>query len=247
VTYKILKSTAGSIADFEKKVAQHVVELKFWHDREKIVAQEAKAPLGDRPAWGDFKDSSDPATDYRKATAKWDADKLARHDPVKRPSPHPAVENAVRQNGDDFVADYEIVNDDPTPDQILRGKKNALLSSISRIEQDAKERAMPAIGKRRMASLREMDIVVADEKIRQEIWSAIPEEDRPKFDLSTFPAEIEKRRHPADTQHLKDTASCKSRLSAIERAAAQAMSDVEDLTAENIDDFKIPSFQDLKG
>ena len=55
-------------------------------------------------------------------------------------------------------------------------------------------------------------------------------------------AEILKRRPPEDTKFIQQQIDLRNRISKISRAAAQMHSDIEDLTIDNIDSWKIPDF-----
>ena len=73
-------------------------EFQFWAEREKIVAEENKVPHGPRPRWEDFAGKGDPAAEFSAEITKWEAEKLKRHAPVKKPSSSP--------DGDWFIPEF---------------------------------------------------------------------------------------------------------------------------------------------
>lgn len=75
--------------------------------------------------------------------------------------PSPAPENFVvaavsSADGETFVSDFEIVDDGPTPEQVLRGKQDSLLSLIRQLEGAAAHAIMP-VGKRRLFNMQVAD------------------------------------------------------------------------------------------
>lgn len=212
MTHKILKSKLPT--DFDAQLATFIVEMDFWAEREKIVTEENKKPLGPRPLWGDFAGKRDPAAEFSVEMAKWEAERLKRHAPVKKPIASPDVVAAVQIVDGKHVADFEVVNDDPTPEQVLRTKKDALIQRIHQDEEVAKRRVALPLGKLRLAALREHD------------YLAIAEEDRT----------------PDQIAHIEAQVAIQTKLAAIYRTGAEATSEIEDLTADNIDSFVLPTF-----
>jgi hypothetical protein len=247
MTHKIPKSSLAPFpipldeakGSFERLLHAYISELQTWHDHHVIV--DSLTPMRPRPEWIDFAAQKDQAKTYLHENAKWHAEKLARHEPYPQPIAHADIVASVATKiGEDgkttYVSDFEIVNDDPTPEQVLARKKDVLLQAVTRAEQEALMRVQLPIGKQRAANLLEADIRARDGQLANELAA----------DAKAHPdiaAEIEKRRDPAHTQHLDDQESRRSQVDAILRAGAKAMSDVEDLTMDNIDAFEIPSFE----
>jgi hypothetical protein len=310
MTYLIPKSTVARYPKFEDQVAQHVTELNFWAERERIVAEEAKTPFPARPAWEDFGRYDDPAMAYSIAIAEWEEKKLKRHDPIKRPQPNGHIESCVRKDGELFVADYEIINDDPTPDQVLQAKKAALIQAVTNMELQQIESIAPPVGKRRMINFRLGDIAADDEnrmraiskqiadindglnKLAQTIGALMtkhnkfvidqrvlkeqpdapvvlePFTDQDQIDLDEAKRKIEEghakvrelsehiaspddfhaaNRPAEDHAFLLEQKQRKERAEAVMRKAAQAHSDIEDLTIDTVDAFEIPTFENREG
>lgn len=147
-----------------------------------------------------------------------------KHMPYPPPAAPPLVGDAVNRDG--FVADYEIDDDLPSADERLAARKGELLGQVAKAEDAALARVLPA-GKRRLAQMRynasmaKACIVVADGPDATKIVDARSDWER---------AECEA--HEATL----------ARLDAIALQAAQASSDVEDLTAETIDAWQMPAF-----
>ena len=250
MTHKILKSSLAlftftpeerrrGIVDFQSAVASYAAELVHWRDREAKIA--AQPPLPSKPQLGDFITSEE----YAAAFHDWQTKANEHFHPVPKPAAHPDIVAAVN---DDGHVDFEVVNDDPTEEEVLRGKKNELLNRIHVAEQAAIEKALPPPGKRRLANLRETEIQQADDATRRSLVAgmvAVKKSALDTADIERIEKTVAERRHPDHAQHLAAQESRRAEVDAIVRVAAQAMSDVEDLTADNIDTFEIPSFGNL--
>jgi hypothetical protein len=272
MTHKILKSSLlpypGSLDDarngLSSLVERFLAELRTWHDHDLKAKALVDTTLRAKPEWRDFhkapvlthdmtdaqknaaliKANTTATEKWMKATAAWQQEMLARHEPYPRPTVHPDIEASVKTviNADGSITyepDYEIENDDPTPDQVLASKKSALIHKITVAENAALDLSQLPVGKRRAANLKENDIVSADGEIRKDIAKGLSPADALKVD---FDAEVVKRRDPKDTQHLADQKARRDAVDAIMRKGAQAMSDVEDLTLDNIDNYQAPDF-----
>src|SRR5580692_7907546 len=109
MTYKILKSSiaAAKISDFAAAVDRHVGYLKEWQAREDIVAKQE--PLPAQPLWNDFVTESEPGKAFLVANQKYQLAKRNHYTPFPRPTAHPYIEAAVREDAGKFVADFAIV------------------------------------------------------------------------------------------------------------------------------------------
>jgi hypothetical protein len=250
MTHKIQKSALApppitydeAVTAFGRLVETYIGELQTWHDHDQVV--QSLAPPLPKPAWADYAAKKDPGAAFLKDNAAYQAEQLTRNAPYPKPIGHPdIIASVATKAGDDgrvtYVPDFEIVDDDPTPDEILAAKKTDLLSKISIAEQEAINRAELPLGKRRAATLLEADISQLDAQAANDLINKTPEADRAKLDIAK---ELKKRRDPKHTQHLQDQESRRAKMEAIVRAGAQAMSDVEDLTIDNVDSFQIPTF-----
>jgi hypothetical protein len=270
VTHKILKSSilpypgpleTAQLA-FSSLVNKHIDELRVWNEHD--LKARAAPPLPAKPKWRDFHkapvitakmteaeqqtanlSANKVATDrWAAAHNAWQKQMLERHEPYPRPVAHRDIDAAVAEtiNADGsttFAPDFEIVNDDPSPESVLAEKKLTLLHKIAVAEAAALEKSQLPMGKRRSANLREAAINAADGALWLEIAKGMKPEEFEKFDRNS---ELAKRRDPADTQHLADQEARREAADAILHKAAQAMSDVEDLTLDNIDNYQLPDF-----
>lgn len=176
-----------------------------------------------------------------------DVPAIDRHMPFPRPLDHELVEAAVNENDE---MDFKIVDDGPTPDQVLREKKSQLLLAIARAENEALEAIVPA-GKRRLLNMRHNEIRAADAERATKIVdgrgkmakaaSAVGLISAPDLE-----AEVAKVRPAEETEQLDRYAEREKKFAGIHRAAAQAAHDVEELTIDNVDDWKAPDFKESK-
>jgi hypothetical protein len=297
MTHTILKSAIApppvtyedAVEAFGRLVSIYIAELQAWHDHDAIV--KTQGPLRDQPKWRDHARHKGQAALYLKDNAAWKAERLARHDPYPKPIGHSdiiaSVATKVAEDGANaFVADFEVMNDDPTPEDILTAKKSSLLEQVLGAEDAAKAAVLLPVGKRRAADVRENDIRVSDAEIASAFlkkrsedqkaaiaavnathaaavtkWTAEVAATRaidPKADLPSPPSppappapedvgslvaeHIESSRSPEDTKHLREQESRRGKINDIMHAAAQAMSDIEDLTVDNVDAYQIPNF-----
>lgn len=171
-------------------------------------------------------------------------DPAIRHVSYLRPSAHPMVAASVNEKD---AADYMIVEDGPTPAQILHAKKNELLGAVARAETDAIAAVIPA-GKRRLMNLRENDIRSADSVFaasltpRNVVTKAAEAVGIVKpIDIGAL---IDANRPAADTAFLADQAKRTAAIDAIQRAGAQMQADIEDLTSDNVDAWTMSKFPD---
>jgi hypothetical protein len=137
---------------------------------------------------------------------------------VPAPTAHPAVEAAVRRIPgtvdvpDDFVADYQIVDDTPAP-PTLAERKAALAAGVSMQASAAANEIMPPL-KSRLVTLQVIDA------------NAVPEDERTEAQKTTM-AEHNLR---------------SKRMQAVNRHHAELESQIDDLTDETIDGWKAEPF-----
>lgn len=200
-------------ATFEADVARHAFEMKTWRAHMgRVKESERLGHVGDQ-----------------------------KYIAYPRPDAHPLVTSAVNENDD---ADFMIKDDLPTSEQILAAKKQILFGIVTSAETTAKNMILPAT-KRRAYTFREADIRANDDKIVRDIQpgmfakAAVALKIVGVIDLQ---AEAEKKRSSADTKFLADQAARAKAIAAINRSAAQMFSEIEDLTLENIDKWKMPDF-----
>lgn len=213
MTVKILKSEIAAIPGFEVAVARHAAFVREHAEHMARVAADEKNGV----------------------------EGIAKHQAYPAPTAHPAIARAVDGSGN---ADFKIEDDGPTAAEMLTAKKTQLAMKLGAAERAAGDAAWP-IAKRRLDNLRASDIGASDNARAQEIAAkrgpiakAILGPKDPKSVLQ----EATEARPAADTAFLEDREARHQKITAIERVAAQAHADIEDLTAENIGAWKTPDF-----
>ena len=212
---KIKKSFLMANPGFDVAVAEFAEKLRHWIEHMKRV--EADAAAGDR------------------------IPPIERHTPYAKPQASEIVEACVDDAGNVV---YELEDDS---DAILRQQKDRLIEHVSVLEEKAKTAILPPIGKRRLFSLRERQIAAAD---NERAVALIERQGKPGFfrkllgteenlDVATAVAE---QRPEADTLHLQQQEEQRQRIEAVVLLSAQAMHDIEDLTAETIGAWQAPDF-----
>jgi hypothetical protein len=185
---------------------------------------------------------------------------IEKHWAHPRPTAHPLIEAAVNENSE---MDYELVDDGPTAEQILRMKKNDLLSKIHQAESAAIGKIFP-YGKQRFLNIRENEIrsaiaIIEFENARAAVRAA-EEAAALEFANNGFlksvseaiglrktriasPPPIAQQRAiaPEDDAFLKEQDDRRSKIEAIQYASAKAQHDIEDLSADTIDAWQAPA------
>jgi hypothetical protein len=212
--HRIPASAIAGIADFAAAAAAHAFEMKRWRAHMARVLEDEK---------------NDVPIERRYAA-------------YPRPRAHPMVERAVDENDE---VNFEVVDDGPSAAELLAARKAALLSEVSIAETKAIDAAAPP-GKRRLFNMREAEIRAADQAKSVALSANNPGFIKRLFgivlDDKKIAAKIEAERPIEDTKHIQAQAERRARIEAIERAAAQAHHDIEDLTAETIGSWKLPTF-----
>lgn len=172
---------------------------------------------------------------------------IEKHEPYARPVATDLVDSAVDEEGN---PDYEIVDDGPTAEQILVMKKSALFGEVLRAEAAAGEKIVPS-AHRRLFNLQESAIFAADAKLASDlrkkkkgriakVWDAALGKDVDM--VAVEESEIRAQRPAKDTAHLDAQAERREKLNALAMKSAQAIADIQNLTADNVDAWKLPDF-----
>lgn len=180
--------------------------------------------------------------DWRAHMAKVEQDKKSgapkdkAYQPFPAPTADPEVMASVNAAG---TVSYTIVNDDP---DVLAATKAALINQVSRDTSAAIAAVFP-VGKRALATLRENDIRQADAARMKTVVDTqrgiLPAVGIGSKTQAEMLDEVARARPTDDTKFLQDLAERRQTIAAIERAAAQTMNDIEDLTIENVDAYVI--------
>jgi hypothetical protein len=136
---------------------------------------------------------------------------------VPAPAAPPLIEGAIKrvphENGpDDFVADYEIVDDLPPP-PTLRERKDVLINQVAMKEMEARLAVIPR-GKRRLLDIQHAELM------------------RKPVDQHTA----------EDAAFLDDYGRKQDQMQAITKSAAALEAQIEDLTEETIAKWQVPEF-----
>lgn len=224
MTYRVGRSKIAAFPDFGAEVARYVGDLNAWHEH----AEKAK---------------TDP-----------------EYHPYPRPVAHPEVVAAVSERAGDagvpvFVPDFIVEDDGPTPEQKLRAKKNILLAHVSDLEREAAHAVLP-IGKRRIHFMREAEVRFNDSKRRSDLINVEHQRRQSagflermreriagkKSDEPSIADIVEKARDPKADEFLARADAINAKLRAIELHGAELHAEIEDLTEENVDDWKPAPF-----
>ena len=153
-----------------------------------------------------------------------------RHAPYPRPTAHPDVEMSVNEN---FQADFSIADDGPTEDEVLSAKKNELYSRVSAAEKEAID-AVEHPAKRRFFNIRRAEVAKADKKAAEAAVRSKSNLDQDGLDKA-----IKKARKKEDADFIAQSDARQARIDEIIRAAAKMHHDIEDLTIDTIDSWKM--------
>lgn len=175
---KILKSNIP--ADFEDRLASHAKELEAWHSHMRKVANQKDLPP--HPHISEFSkagrkgrkvSSEEIGAAFLDAAEAHRQLRLQRHEPYPAPIADPFIAQFFEDDGSQKK--YEIVNDDPTPEQLLTSKKEELFAEAIRLEKAELENTMPSTGKIRLLAIRLSDIEKADAERINAIHTKIAE------------------------------------------------------------------------
>lgn len=207
-------SAISEIKDFEVAVAKHAFDLKEWKAHQDRVEQDNKNPP---------------------------ADPMLKHWPQKRPQAHPMVERAVDENGD---VNFEVVDDTPKPEKLsLDQKKNLLRHDLAAARHAAIHVVLPW-GKHNLFAMRQNEISARDIVRRDKLI----EQNKGFFKKLTgklmsgdeIMQAVDSSRPADDAAFLAEQMPRRQKIAAIEKLTAQASYDIEDLTEDIIDAWKIP-------
>jgi len=194
------ESIRGMAQDFATAVDAHVAALNEYAAHIKGVAEDAVNP--------------DLTPDERRVA-------------FPPPSAHDLIECAVRQDGDRFIADYELVG--PS----LEVRKQRLCAQVDAAEAAEIAKVMPP-RKARHWQMREQDIRTADHMRLSNHPVALKPEEINDFLAKARPAE--------DTTFLIEQGRRHATVTAIQRWAAKAHYDIDDLTDETVEAWKLEPF-----
>jgi hypothetical protein len=254
MTHTILKSRlSASPEDIALAVKLHAQELEQWTENMRLYDEEQKNPPPPEPQRDQFE--TDEA--YTAAYVEHGELMTFRRQKYPPPSAHPEIDAAVARSEQDgrrlFTPDYTIV-DDLKPEDLPQDKvpellrlKEVYLSRVIHAEQEAMKTILPH-GKVRAYQLREAGIRQADAArdapVQKEI-SGLEESNPKRKSLQVQladPSRHDKVRPKEDTQFLVSCQTIREAQLEVSRKAAAMMSDIEDLTEDNVRSWTLGSF-----
>lgn len=177
---------------------------------------------------------------------------IDKHLAYKRPSAHPLIEKAVNEKDE---IDYEIFDDGPSPEQVLAVKKNELMGAVNLAELVAVRSIVP-VGKIRILNLKETEIRAKDSAVIAKMTAkqngllnsvAAAAKIKKQITNDDIAAAVISSRTAHENEFISSQERSRLTIEAIGRVAAQAHSDIEDLTLDTIDAWRMPDFENLKG
>lgn len=251
MTHRIFKSRLNIPEDQVKlRVNDHIRELEQWTENMRLYEEEQKTPPAEEPQRVQF----DTDEEYTAAYVKHGETLVQRRQKYPPPSAHPEIDEAVSRSERDgkkfFSPDYVVVDDLPpevSDNSELGRLKQVYLSRVAHAEQTAIHQLIPP-GKVRFHQLREHDILTQDLKRDNDILGQISEmepEDKRLVGLKKSiqdPKRHERVRSKENTQFLNWFSNIRSKQSVIQRRAAEMMSEIEDLTEDNVHSWTLGSF-----
>ena len=234
---------AAGIEDVNAAVTAYAAEVTAHAKQEKAVKDHEGKKMPSRPIWNDFAGKTDPAAEFAKAQEKYEAAVAARPTPYPAPFAHPDIMSAV---GPDGKPNYEIINDLPTPKDILIEKKTRLFGQVSLAETEAIHNIVPP-GKRRLFNIqveevRKTDAERSEEMVRK-INSEESEKTREKMIAELNSPDFHKKaRSKQDKATMSAHDDRTKKIDAIILWAATLHAEIEDLTLDNIDTWTLTPY-----
>ena len=161
-----------------------------------------------------------------------------RYAPFPFPITHSLIADAVTQEGE---PDYQLIDDTqplPPVEPSLEEKKANAINAIRQTEQAARLALIP-LGKERLLAMHTNRIQVADMAVSQkqvEAWDA----EGTKYNADEMKKVIETARNTDDQTFMVEMKTIHDQIEKLSWWAAEQESIVADLTAENVDQWKMP-------
>jgi hypothetical protein len=250
MTHPIPKSVIASlgITDIDARVRHYANEHAAWRDRESLVAAFNAKQSMRRPEWTDYAGSTDPITEYQNAMAAYEQFELSRPAPFPEPMDHPDIVAAINDKGE---PEFEVFDDGPSPAEVLEQKKKALAMEVTAMEHAALEAVVPD-RKRRLLNIRLNDLAKTESGRTKDLLNSIgrqieeSNDNNEKLDLMRrqrdLTAEIHAMRTPEEAALAEDQIERQKKIDAITLWAATMHNDIDDLTVDDIDTWKIEPY-----
>lgn len=240
---------AAGVYNIEEEVATYVRNLKTWLDHHRRVEKEKDLPLPEEPERKNFPEGAEGDEEFSKAFNARVTELNERHQAYPMEVIHPDLMKCVvtsqDANGVDIVVpDYEITEDLPTTEEKLRDKKDALLREANAREVKELNSAVPP-GKVRANTLRHIQLNEKDMEYRKKLeddFKSLPEEERIEkwSGYQDSLKDLSSHRSSDENKFLQEQEKLKKERHAVHARYAIIQSDIEDLTSDNIDQWKFP-------
>jgi hypothetical protein len=229
--------------DVQEDLNYYVEALQTWAEHHKRVREDAQKPLPREPKPEDFGNGDNEG--FEKAYQAWSEQMENIHQPYPMDTHCEDFMKAVSIDDQlNVTTDYQLVDDRPTPGDLLRQKKDVLINQIAGEENRRQSAILPPPGRVRH-QLQQVLRVQSDDQRRRETFikslgdiSAMPEEAQEEAQKKIASRALEEGRPDEDNKlyqaHHQQQAEC----TAIREEASSLMNEVEDLTEENIDAWK---------
>lgn len=164
---------------------------------------------------------------------------IAKHVAYGSPTASSMIMESVNEAGD---PDFYIFDDGPTTEQALEIKKLDLYNRLIAAQTAAINEVGSAV-KRRLWDLKENEVYDRD---GERIATAMSKDTGWLAKLvgrkSSVAEETQRSRSAEDAAHIAEQTKRRRKINAIVLIGAQAHSDIEDLTVDNVDAWKLPDF-----
>lgn len=240
------------LEDFASIVQEYVGRLRVWADHHKRVREDAGKPEPREPRPEDFGHGDNAG--FEAAYQAWAEEMEKIHRPYPMDAHLPDVMRAVKldENTLEVSEDYELVDDTPEPvppptaEEVLRGKKNALLNELTLEASRRVDAILPAPGRRPLRALRIGKIAEADARRHQaavgallsEVHDGMSPEEVKKITDRANSIKPEEGRPTEDHKLMTAHADDQARVASVQEQYADLADQVEDLTSEEIDAWK---------
>lgn len=240
-TISLSELRAAGIEDVHEAVTSYAEAVRRWTEHHERVQSDALRPQAPEPIPGDFLENQAFETAYQ----QWAREAEERHQAYPMDQHHPAIMAAIRVDGGTVRPDYELVDDTPSPEAVLRSKKDALLGTILQEETRRKEAVSPP-GRTRFMMLQLRGVQKRDQDRMSEYLEGlnlaglkVGSAEQKDALRRSVDYKVDHGRTPED-QRLMDTfEDLQAQQARVDDRAAELMGEVEDLTSSNVDSWKL--------
>lgn len=240
-TISLSELQAAGIEDVHEAVSSYAEAVRKWTEHHERVKADALRPQPPEPIPEDFLENHEFETAYQ----QWAREAEERHQAYPMDHHHPAIMAAIRIDGGTVRPDYELVDDTPTPEEVLRSQKDALLQLI--LQEEVRRKGVvspPGRARHMMLQLREVqerDRTRMSEYMENLNLTGLKVGSAEQKDAlrRSMDYRADHGRSPEDQRFMDTLEDIQAQQSKIDDRASELMGEVEDLTPSNIDDWKL--------